>query len=65
MVVGNISEFLHGLVQLILRPEFIEVGALVLQGIEVPLHWRIVIWVSGFTHALRYMDGFTELYENL
>ena len=28
MVVGNISEFLHGLVQLLLRPEFIEVGAL-------------------------------------
>ncbi len=65
MVVGDISEFLHGLVQLILRPEFIEVGALVLQGIEVPLHWRIVVWISGFAHALGHMDGFAELYESL
>ena len=65
MVVGNISEFLHGLVQLILRPEFIEVGALVLQGIEVPLHWRIVVWIPGFAHALGHMDGSAELYESL
>ncbi len=65
MVVGNISEFLHGLVQLILRPEFIEVGALVLQGIEVPLHWRIVVWIPGFAHALGHMDGSAELCESL
>ena len=65
MVVGGISEFLHGLVQLLLRPEFIEVGALVLQGIEVPLHWRIVVWIPGFAHAPGHMDGSAELYESL
>ena len=65
MVVGGISEFLHSLVQLLLRPEFIEVGALVLQGIEVPLHWRIVVWIPGFAHALGHMDGSAELYESL
>mgnify|MGYP006976469075 CR=1 FL=1 len=65
MVVGGISEFLHSLVQLLLCPEFIEVGALVLQGIEVPLHWRIVVWIPGFAHALGHMDGSAELYESL
>ena len=65
MVVSGISEFLHSLVQLLLRTEFIEVGALVLQGIEVPLHWRIVVWIPGFAHALGHMDGSAELYESL
>ena len=65
MVVGGISEFLHSLVQLLLCPEFIEAGALVLQGIEVPLHWRIVVWIPGFAHALGHMDGSAELYESL
>ena len=62
MVVSGISEFLHGLVQLLLRPKFIEVGAFILQGIEIPLHRRIVIWVSGLAHALGYMDRFAEFY---
>ena len=65
MVVSGISEFLHSLVQLLLRTEFIEVGALVLQGIEVPLHWRIVVWIPGFAHALGHMDGSAELCESL
>ena len=52
MVVGDIRKFLYGLVQFILRPKFIEVGTFVLEGVEVPLHWRIVVWVSGFAHAL-------------
>ena len=65
MVVSGISEFLHSLVQLLLRTEFIEVGALVLQGIEVPLHWRIVVWIPGFAHALDHVHRFTELSESL
>ncbi len=65
MVVGGISKFLHGLVQLLLRPEFIEGGAFVLQGVEVPFHWCIVVWIPGFAHALGHMGGFAELYENL
>lgn len=65
MVIGDIGEFLHCLVQFLLRPEFIEAGAFVLQGVEVPLHWRIVVWVPCFAHALGYMDGFTELCESL
>ena len=65
VIVGRIGEFLHNPVQLLLRSEFIQVGAFVLQGVEVPLHWRIVIGVSGFTHALDHMDGSAELGESL
>ena len=65
MVVSNISKFLHSLVQFIFRPEFIDVGTFVLQGVEVPLHWRIVVWIPGFAHALGHMDGSAELYESL
>ncbi len=65
MIVGRIGEFLHSLVQFLLRPEFIQVGAFVLQGVEVPLHWRIIVWVSGFAHALGHMGRPAELYESL
>ena len=65
MVVRDISEFLHGLVQFLICPEFIELGTFILQGVEVPFHWRIVVWVSGFAHALCHMDGSAELYESL
>lgn len=65
MVVGNIGKFLYGLVQFIFRPKFIEVGTFVLQGVEVPFHRGIVVWVSGFAHALGHMDGFAEFYKSL
>lgn len=65
MVVRDISEFLHGLVQFLICSEFIELGTFILQGIEVPFHWRIVVGVSGFAHALYHMDGFAEFYECL
>ncbi len=65
MVVGGIGEFLHSPVHLLLRPKFIQVGAFVLQGVEVPLHWRIVIRVSGFAHTLGHMDRPAEVYKCL
>ncbi len=65
MVVGRIGEFLHRLVQFLICPEFVQVGAFILQGVEVPLHWRIIVWVSGFTHALGHMGRLTELYKSL
>ena len=65
MVVRDISEFLHGLVQFLICSEFIELGTFILQGIEVPFHWRIVVGVSGFAHALCHMDGFAVFYESL
>jgi len=65
MVVGGIGEFFHCLIQFLLRLEFIQVGAFVLKCVEVPLHWRIVVWVSGLTHALGHMVGFAEFYESL
>ena len=65
MVVRDISEFLHGLVQFLICPEFIELGTFILQGVEVPFHWRIVVGVSGFAHALCHMDGFAVFYESL
>ena len=64
MVVGDIGEFFYYLVHLLLRPEFIQIGAFVFQGVEIPFHRRIVVRVSGFAHALGHMDGFAELYES-
>ena len=64
MIVGNIGEFLHGLVQFFLHPKFVQICTFVLQRVEVPLHRRIVIWISGFAHALDHMSRFAELYEN-
>ena len=52
MVIRGIGEFLHCLVHLLLRPEFIQIGAFVLQSVEVPFHRCVVVWVSGFAHAL-------------
>jgi len=52
MVVGDIGEFFYYLVHLLLRPEFIQIGAFVLQSVEVPFHRCVVVWVSGLAHAL-------------
>lgn len=65
MVVSNICKFLHGLAQFLFRPKFIDAGTFVLPGVEVPLHWRIVVGVPGFAHALGHVDGFTEPGESL
>lgn len=65
MVVSRISEFLHAPVQLIFCPKFIKVSTFILQSVEVPLHRRIVVWVSGFAHDLDHMHGFAELYKSL
>ena len=64
MIVGNIGEFLHSLVQFIFRLKLIQIGAFVFQGVEVPLHRCIVVWISGFAHALDHMGRFAELYES-
>ena len=64
IVVGNIGEFLHGLVHLFLRPKFVQIYTFVLQSVEVPLHRRNVIWISGFLHAPGHMGRFAELYES-
>ena len=63
MVVGDIGEFFYYLVHLLLCPEFIQIGAFVFQGVEIPFHRRIVIRVSRFAHALDYMDRFAEFYK--
>ena len=39
--------------------------AFVLQGVEAPLHWRIIVWLSGFAHALGHMGRPAELYKSL
>ena len=57
MVVRDISEFLHDLVQFLICSEFIELGTFILQGVEVLFHWRIVVGVSSFAHALCHMDS--------
>ena len=62
IVVGNIGEFLHGLVHLFLRPKFVQIYTFVLQSVEVPLHRRIVIWISGFLHVPSHMGRFAKLF---
>lgn len=57
MVVGGIGEFLHCLVHSLLRPKFVQIGAFVLQSIEIPLHRCIVVWISGLAHALDHVGG--------
>ena len=61
MVVDHISEFLYFLIQFFLRPKLIQVGAFVLQGVEIPLHHRIIVGVSGLAHALGDLHGFAEI----
>ncbi len=31
----------------------------------VMIHWCIIVWISGFTHTLDYMDRFAELHKCL
>ena len=64
MIVGNICEFLHGLVQFLLCTKFIQVGTFVFQRVEIPLHGRIIVWIPCSAHTLGHMDRFAELYES-
>ena len=63
MIIGNICELLHCLVQTFLRLELIQVDTLILQCVEVAFHRGIVIRISGFAHALRDMSCFAEFDE--
>ena len=64
MVVGGIGEFFHSLIQFLLRLKFVQIGAFILQNVEVSLHRRIVVWISGFAHALDHTGRFAELCES-
>ena len=63
MVVMNVCKFLNCLIKLIFCLIFMQVDALILQCVEIPFHRRIVIWISGFAHALRHLYGFAEFCE--
>lgn len=63
MIIGNIGKFLHCLIQTFFCLEFIQIDAFILQCIEITFHRCIVIWISGFAHALCYMDRFAEFDE--
>ena len=60
MIIGNICELLHCLVQTFLRLELIQVDTLILQCVVVAFHRGIVIRISGFAHALRDMGRVAE-----
>ena len=47
MVIGGIGEFLHGLVQLILRPEFVQIRAFVFQSVEMKCYNKVVTGVAN------------------
>ena len=53
MVIRHVSIFLYRLVQFFFRFVAVLIDQLILKSIEVTFHWRIVIWISGFAHALR------------
>lgn len=57
MVVCNIGEFFHRLVQFFLCPGSIRVGAFILQRVEITLHRRIIIWIPCLAHTLNYVNG--------
>lgn len=65
MVILDICKFLHCLIKIFLFPKFIQIYTFILQRIKIPLHWCIIVWISGFTHTLDYMDRFAELHKCL
>ena len=64
MVISDIGEFLHGLVQFLLCMKFIQVSTFIFQRVETPLHGRIIIWIPYFAHTLGHMDRFAEFDES-
>ena len=60
VVIFNICKFLYLLIKCLLCFKLVQVCALILESIEIALHWSIVIWISGFAHALCHMNRFTE-----
>ena len=62
MVIADIGEFFYALAERFFCLKLIQIGAFVFQRIEIPLHRRVIIWLSRLTHALRHMDGFAEFH---
>lgn len=60
IIILNICKFLYRLIEWLLGFKIMEVGTLVLQSIEITLHWGIVIRITGLAHALCYMNGFAK-----
>ena len=52
MVVCDISVFLNTSIQLVLRFVAVLMNQVILQCIEVPFHRGVIVWISGFAHAL-------------
>ena len=56
IIVIDVCKFFDSLIKRIFCFEFKQVGTLVFEGVEIALHWGIVVWISGFAHALRHMN---------
>ena len=63
MVIRDISEFFHCLIQRLLCLKLIQMNAFIFQCVEIPFHRGIVVWTSCFAHALAHMSGFAEFHE--
>ena len=64
MAAGDIGEVLHRPIQVFLRAKIVQVGAFILQCVEVALHRRVVVGISGPAHALGDLGAFTEFRES-
>lgn len=65
VVVADICKFFYRLIERLFCLKFIQIRAFIFQRIKISSHWRTVIRVPCLTHALFYMDGFTEFYKCL
>ena len=63
MIVFNICKLLYSLIQSFLGIIFVQIYQFTFQGVEISLHWCIIIRISGLTHTLGYMNRFAKLYE--
>ena len=63
IIIFHIGKLLHSPIKCIFRIEFVEIGTLVFKRIKISLHWRIVMLITGFAHALCYMRRFAKFNE--
>lgn len=65
LVIRDISEFFHRLIQRLLCLKLVRIKTFIFQCVEMPFHRGIVVGTSCFAHTLDYMDGFAEFHEGL
>ena len=52
MIVRCVSKFFYCCIQSFFCLVFMLIDQFIFQRVEIPFHWCIIIWISGFTHTL-------------